>query len=98
MRRTVSATGNWHNCCQQANALIEGRLDYHEGMESPSEFTTRAARLLNDAVALSKNRSGDKTELNHWMGSSQTPAPYVGGWASVLNRENAEHSRQLGGN
>jgi hypothetical protein len=37
------------------------------GMVSPSEFTTRAARLLNDAVALSKNRRGDKTELNHWM-------------------------------
>jgi hypothetical protein len=36
-------------------------------MESPSEFTRRAVRLLDDAVALSKNRSGDKTELHHWM-------------------------------
>ena len=52
---------------RQGNALIEGRLDYHECMESPSEFNTRAIRLLNDAVALSKNRSGDKPELNHWM-------------------------------
>ncbi len=36
-------------------------------IESPSEFTRRAARLLNDAVALSNDRCGDNTELNHWI-------------------------------
>ncbi len=64
---------------------------FHCSMESPQEFSARAARLLAEAKRLSSQFGDDYAELNRWMAQAKRRRmTWVDGLAFAIERMRAD--------